>query len=267
METVRKYGAIDGLHRNSLKQMTEAGKVSYGMVVNIASPVMIELAALAGCDFVRIDMEHNLFDVNMLQHMIRTADSCGISVFIRLDQYDLIAPLVDFGIAGFMFPHVRSAEQAKMLVDKVKYAPVGRRGFCDAGRAHRYGLMPFSKYLDEAEKDIFLQVQIEDKEGIEHMEEIIATPGIDYICSGRGDIAQSLGLLGQGNHEKVTAVEDRLLQVAKDHNKRCQISASAPEQIRYYYDKGVRAFTIGDDKIYLRNALMDKLKLLHDLNL
>lgn len=257
-----KYGCIDRLHRYSIKERADAGEVSIGMVVNIPSPFMAELAALAGCDFIRIDLEHNAFNPETVQNIIRAADACGIASYARLDQYDLIAPLLDFGIEGFMFPHVRSAEQAKLLVDKVKYAPVGRRGFASAGRAQRFGTMPFDKYAEEASKDVFLQVQIEDKEGIEHMEEIIATPGLDYICSGRGDIAQALGLLGQGGGPEAGAVEDRIVETAKKYNLRCQFSIRTPEQLIDYYNRGVRTFTIGDDRDFILEGVRDRVNLL-----
>jgi len=267
MNQVEKYGVIDGLHRLSIKQRADKGMVSFGMVVNIPDPCIAELAAMAGCDFIRVDMEHNLFNKETVQHIIRAADCCGIATYARLDQYDLITPLLDFGIEGFMFPHVRSAAQAKDLVDRVKYAPVGRRGFGKTGRCYRYGNKDFLDYVKEAEQDVFLQVQIEDKEGIENMEEIIATPGVDYICSGRGDIAQALGLLGHGGDSRVSEVEDRILDIAAKYGKRCQLSVGTTEQVQYYYDKGVRTFTIGDDRVYLLNAVKAKVGLFKGMRL
>jgi 4-hydroxy-2-oxoheptanedioate aldolase len=219
---------------------------------------MAELAAIAGCDFIRVDMEHNLFTVEQVQHIVRAADGCGIATCIRLDEYSMITPMLDFGVEGFMFPHVRSAAQAKDLVERVKYAPTGRRGYADAGRAQRYGSMPFSDYMKEAQFDVFLQVQIEDREGLEHMEEIIATPGLDFICTGRGDIAQALGIPGYGNDAKVTEVENRIIDCASKHGLRCQLSVGASvEKAREFYKRGVRTFTIGDDRAYLLGALKE----------
>lgn len=253
-----KYGSVNGMYRRSIKRRAAEGQVSLGMVVNIPSPFMAELAAVAGCDFIRIDMEHNVFNPETVQNIIRAADACGLATYARLDQYDLITPLLDFGIEGFMFPHVRSAEQAKLLVEKVKYAPVGRRGFADAGRAQRFGTMPFSDYTAEAASDVFLQVQIEDQEGIANMEEIIATPGLDYICSGRGDIAQAIGMLGQGSSKEVGEIEDRIIETASKQGLRCQISVGSPEQLRDYYRRGVRTFTIGDDRNFLLNGVKER---------
>lgn len=267
MNGVGKFTDIDQMYRKSMKIRAQKGELSLGMVVNIPNPIVAELAAVAGCDFIRIDMEHNVFNVETVQNIIRAADCCGIATYIRLDQYDLITPLLDFGVEGFMFPHVRSAQQAKELVDLVKYAPIGRRGFCNSGRAHRYGRMKFFDYVEEAGRDTFLQVQIEDKEGIEHMEEIISVPGLDAVCSGRGDIAQALGLLGQGDHEKVTEVEDKIIETAARHGLRCQLSASSPEMVRYYYSRGVRNITIGDDKMFLLNGVQDKVDELRKLEL
>ena len=265
MNPVGKYGVIDGLHRLNLKQRTNSGIVSLGMVISIPEPSLAEIAALAGCDFVRIEMEHNLFNVESIQHIIRAADCCGIASYVRVDQYDLITPLLDFGVEGLMFPHVRSAAQAKDLVDRVKYAPVGRRGIASSGRAQRYGTMKFLDYVKETEQDVFLQVQIEDKEGIENMEEIIATPGVDYICSGRNDIAQALGLLGQSNDSRVSEIENRILDIAGKHGKRCTFLVDTIERAQYYYDKGVRTFPMCDDKNLLFKAVKAKVDLFKGL--
>jgi 2-keto-3-deoxy-L-rhamnonate aldolase RhmA len=214
MHEIGKVGDTHLRSHKNLKEMIACGQTPIGMCIALASPYMAEIAAIAGFDFVYIDMEHNLFNVETVCNIIRAADSCGLPTTARIVLPELITPLLDFGMAGFKIPHVRSAAQAKALVDMVKYAPMGRRGFCTAGRAQRFGAMPFGDYVKEIGDEATLTIMIEDAEGIEHMEEILAVPGIDFLNVGAGDLTQALGHLGETEHPEVQAMVKRICAVA-----------------------------------------------------
>lgn len=175
---------------------------------------MVELAGVAGYDFVWVDLEHNAFNPETVCNIIRAADSCGMAVTARIAQYDLIAPLLDFGISGFTIPHVHSAEHVQEVINLIKYSPVGSRGFCTGGRAQRFGRMPFNDYAQEANEEIALTVMIEDKEGIENAEKILSVPGIDYMIIGPGDFAQGMGHLGEADHPDVQAKMAEIYAIA-----------------------------------------------------
>lgn len=214
MTELGKYGDITRRPHKNLKEMVEQGVQPVGMAMAIPSPFMAELAGVAGYDFVWLDLEHNAFNPETVCNIIRTADSCGMAVTARIAQYDLIAPLLDFGISGFTIPHMRSKEQAQEVIDLIKYAPVGRRGFCTGGRAQRYGTMPFLEYAKEADDEICLTVMIEDREGIAHAEEILSVPGIDFMTIGPGDFAQGMGHLDDADHPDVKAMMNKIYAIA-----------------------------------------------------
>lgn len=211
------------MERKNIKKMIANGEMVVGMTCQLLDPVSAEIAAWAGFDYVRLEGEHIPLDLSVVTNFKRACDAVGIPLFVRINRLDDITCLNDLGVSGYQIPHVQTAEQAKMIVDRVKYAPVGARGFARHVRSQRYTLKPFDEYVKEANEEMFLIVQIEDKLGIENMEEIIKTPGIDCICSGKGDISQALGILGQMTHPRVRAVEDEIIRLAKKYGKSLMI--------------------------------------------
>lgn len=201
--------------RKNLKSMVKDGVAPIGVGVTIPSPMVAELAAAAGFDFIWIDLEHNLINPENVANIARAADAAGIATTVRMAQMDLVLPLLDFGVTGFTFPHVRSAEQTRKIVDEVKFAPTGRRGFSPAGRAMAYGTAPFEDYLKKAEDEISIWIMLEDKEGLENCEEILAVDGIDYMFMGPGDLAQALGHINNVAHPDCREARLRLIAAAE----------------------------------------------------
>ena len=167
------------VQRKNIKQMLREGRFVYGMVANLTDPAVIEIAGLAGYDFVRLDSEHTPFSLQEIRACVRAADCVGIPLIVRVTELDTVTGLLDFGVGGFMIPHVRSGREAREIAEAVKYHPIGLRGFSDGARAQQYGRADMQDFIQKANDEIVLMCQIEDKYGMEQMEEIIATPGID----------------------------------------------------------------------------------------
>lgn len=244
----------------NIKQMLKQGEFVYGMVVNLNDPAVIEIAGLTGYDFVRLDCEHTPFSLKEIRECIRAADCVGIPLIVRLTELDTVTGLLDFGVGGFMIPHVRSSKEAFDAVQSIKYHPVGLRGYSDGARSQRYGYADMQEYIQNANDNIVLMCQIEDKYGIEHMEEIIATPGIDGICTGPNDISQSLGIPGKVNDYRVKDVEERIINLAHRYGKYMFMSAKNEKRAKELARKGVRALSICYDYNTLREAAEKQLK-------
>lgn len=245
------------MERKNIKKMIANNELVLGLIVNIPDPSIVEMAGLAGFDFVRLDGQHCIFSHETIADFVRAADSVGIPVIVRVPDTHSITNLLDFGVAGIMVPHVKSAAHAKEIVDLVKNQPYGYRGMCGAVRAQRYGDVSMSEYMKQAEEEMLLIIQIEDKEGIANMEEIVHVEGLDLICTGRADISQALGLVGQPNHPDVIAMEDRILECAQHAGLGFQLSAFSMEQAKQFYDRGTRAITIGSDVMLLFSHLKE----------
>ena len=96
------------VQRKNIKQMLREGRFVYGMVANLTDPAVIEIAGLAGYDFVRLDSEHTPFSLQEIRACVRAADCVGIPLIVRVTELDTVTGLLDFGVGGFMIPHVRS---------------------------------------------------------------------------------------------------------------------------------------------------------------
>ena len=176
-------------------------------IIECPVPATLNACALAGFDFVVLDMEHSAIDFARLELLIAAGQAAGLATLVRPwgEDIGLIGKILDMGASGVMVPHVDSPERARAVVDQSRFAPHGNRGLC-----------PLTKYdslreplaaLDEA---AYVVVQIEGREGIERAGEIALVPGIDAVFIGPYDLAMSLGV-PPGSPEVIAAAE-RLAQ-------------------------------------------------------
>ena len=140
-----------------------------------------------------------------------------------------------------------------------KYAPYGQRGMTGSSRALNFGEFELNDYASWANDDVSLIVQIEDKAGLEHIDEILSVPGIDMVATGKNDLAQALGVPGQNNHPDVIAAEDMVIRKALEHGKYPTLMVKSTKRIAELYEKGVRCFSLGRDESLLFGAMKDNL--------
>ena len=143
---------------NKTKAKLKAGEVVFGSEIMFPSADVVEILAFAGLDFVYMDMEHSATTHESLAHMIRAAEIGGATPLVRIPesvpgQYPgVILRILDLGAMGVIVPHVDSREEAKAVVDAVKYAPAGRRGMFDVGRNTGYGTRDERARVREAQQ-------------------------------------------------------------------------------------------------------------------
>ena len=126
----------------NIRKKLQAGEVVLGSWINSGSPIVAELMAQAGFDFLCVDAEHSAVDLPQTQQLFQAIASGNpdCAAFVRLHgvDYPLVKRCMDAGARGVVAPLVRSRAEAELLVEAVKYPPMGNRGvgFC---RANRYG--------------------------------------------------------------------------------------------------------------------------------
>ena len=228
-------------------------KIARGEVVSIINPSftssfrVVELAARIGFDGAWIDMEHRDFsyhDAAVMTLAARAADMDSI-VRIRKDSYaDYFRPLED-GAAGIMVPHIKTAAEAEVAVYNAKYHPLGRRGMDGVGADTYYGLEGFD--LEDANRETFILVQIEDFEAIEVIEEIVGVEGIGGILVGPGDLSQGYGVPMQLKHEKVLAAMERVGRACAATGKWWGAPGLDAEHTRWLIDRGAQFIAVGSD--------------------
>ncbi|MEE8518542.1 MAG: aldolase/citrate lyase family protein [Dehalococcoidia bacterium] len=226
---------------NAMKAKMRAGQPVVGVFASIESPTTVELLGLSGVDFVMVDGEHNPIEPSSAANMFRAAEAVGVPALARIGEntQQVIAKFMDAGCLGVMTPMVSNGADAKRVVDSVKYPPMGRRGLA-AVRANRFGLEgPHGEYMERANAETVVIVQIETMEGIEHADDIVATDGVDVVFLGPTDLSVALGVSGQGKHQIVLDTIEALATKITEAGKVAGTIARSPEEYGYWRDRSV----------------------------
>lgn len=231
----------------TFRELLKEDRPILGLYVSSIDPGLIEIAADAGLDYVRIDMEHGLFGYDEVRELIRTATLSEMLVQVRVSSLNDITKLLDFGATAILVPDVNSVQSAKDAVSQVKYAPLGSRGFNNGPRFLKYSQTKFMEYLEQANREVLLGIQLESREAIEHIDEILAVDGVDMVSSGKGDLSQAYGLLGQNTHPLILEKESYIIRKGLEHNKIPTVLSINAERTRELYGLGVKMITIGSD--------------------
>ena len=260
----------DGAHlghlRSSLlKRKLRDQKCVLGTFLGIPSPVVVELAGLAGFDFVVIDCEHSAIDLKDAENLIRAGHSTQISVLVRVAKCDshLISQPLDMGAAGVHVPQIESPEMAKMAVSAARYHPLGSRGLQPYVRSASYRAYETAEYLTTANEDALLVAQIEGQKGIANLESILKVAGLDIVFFGPYDLSQSLGIPGQVRNPRVLDMVKSAIGIARESGKNVGIYCDDVETAMEYLGIGVSYLVVGiDTGIFLSAArsLMDRLR-------
>ena len=165
-----------------LKQRLRAGEQVLGtMVTTFASPDIGKILKNCGFDFFIVDCEHGAFTTREVANIIAAARGIGMPALVRIPEMrrEHALKFIEMGASGLLLPNTETAEQARMLVDCAKYAPLGHRGV-SLSRPHTdFEKVDGREYMARANDETILMCQIESRRGVEHIEEILAVEGID----------------------------------------------------------------------------------------
>ena len=200
------------------KQKLSAGKIVCGtMLTECLRPEMVTALAASGVDFFIIDTEHSPGDLHEIEALVRASRQFGIAPLVRItDNVSyLITRVLDCGAAGVVAPRVDSAEEARRIVDAVKYPPQGRRGFGMRGIITDFRGASTAESVEASNRETIVVIQVESGEALENLDKIVAVPGIDATMIGPQDLSISLGVPGQLAHAKLKAAYQRVVEVCQ----------------------------------------------------
>lgn len=219
-----------------MKAKLSRGEVARGVSIMIPSPQIVEMIGLLGFDWVLLDCEHGTMTVESVELMVLAAEAAGITALARPRSRDpeAILEVLERGVAGVQVPHVSTAEQARSVVDAVKYHPVGSRSLAARTRPARYGLqMGLDEYARIANDETLICVQLENREGLANVAGILAVDGVDAVFLGPSDLSQAFGVPGQSDHPAVAReMENAFATIAR--SGKTAGSAGTAERWRYY---------------------------------
>lgn len=191
------------MKNTTLKQQLKHKENTIGSWVTIGHQVVIDVLANAGFDWLCIDLEHTAIDYNELQVLIGFIQSHNMAALVRVYKNEevVIKRALDSGADGIIVPMICSGVEAKQAVEYAKYPPVGKRGV-GLNRAQRYGF-GFDDYKKWVDESLVVIAQIEHIDGVNNIQEIIDTVGIDGVFVGPYDLSASLGIPGKYNEPVV----------------------------------------------------------------
>jgi 2-dehydro-3-deoxyglucarate aldolase len=200
-----------------IRQKLIAGEAVVGSWINSGSPIVAELMAACGFDFLCVDAEHSAVDLSETQRLFQaiTSGNPGCDCLVRLHgvDYALVKRYLDAGARGVVAPLVRTKAEAEQIVEAVKYPPEGLRGvgFC---RANQYGLN-LQREFERANDENLVAVQIEHIDAVENIDAILSTSGVDAAFIGPYDLSASMGITAQFEHPEYLAARDAILEGCK----------------------------------------------------
>lgn len=244
------------LKTNQLKARLAAGQQVHGLINAIPAPLLVEMAGYAGYDFVILDLEHGSTNPQTLENLIRAAECANITPLVRVPRAapDVILQVLDAGAQGIVVPHVQSRSEAELAVAASRYHPLGNRGVA-GGRTTGFGTLPLADYMAMANREIMVVAMIEDRAGVEAIDEIASVPGLDMVLEGAMDLSQSLGVPTQVQHPEVQAAIERVAQSCLHHGVAFCAMPRQAGQHGQWLARGINAFLLGDDRSIAFRAL------------
>jgi 4-hydroxy-2-oxoheptanedioate aldolase len=218
------------------------------MWVCSGSPLVAEICAGAGLDWLLVDAEHSPNGLESILAQLQAVNGYPVHTVVRPPVNDtvVIKQYLDLGVQNLLIPMVNSAAEAEAAVAATRYPPQGVRGVGSAlARAARWNRIP--DYLARASDTISVTVQIESGTAADSVADILKVEGVDAIFLGPSDLAASMSLLGQQEHPQVRAAVEHCLSAATAAGKPAGVNAFNPATARSYLAAGAAFVLVGAD--------------------
>lgn len=232
-----------------LKDRLKNGERLFGPFVNLCHPAVMEIAGLAGFDFAIIDTEHGEISSDRAVDMVRAAKLSGLSPVVRVygNQPELIAKALDIGAEGVQVPQVGTKAEALAAVKAAKFSPEGARGCNRYVRAAQYSATDKFAYFGNANQETTAIIQVEGKEGMDNLPDILTVPGIDVLFIGPYDLSASLGIPGQVDHPRLVAAMDNTMELARQAGVAIGFFVDDVESAVKWKNRGVQYISFAAD--------------------
>lgn len=240
---------------NVFKSALARKELQIGLWLAMASPYTAEMCAGAGFDWLLLDGEHSPLDLRTTLAQMQAIAPYPSHAIIRPPVGDtvLIKQVLDIGAQTLLIPMIDTAEQARQMVEATRYPPAGIRGVgAGIARASRWGSIP--DYVEKANQQVCLLLQVETSKGLENLDAIAHQPGVDGVFLGAADLSASMGYLGQPNHPAVMSAMTDAVKRILSAGKAPGVLCTDKSQARYFIDQGCLFVAVGVDTLLLSNA-------------
>ncbi|WP_019531340.1 aldolase/citrate lyase family protein [Dasania marina] len=240
---------------NQFKRKLASGKPQFGLWLGLPDSICAEIGAGAGFDWVLIDAEHAPYSLRDIQNHLSAIEPYKVPAIVRPAEgrTAVLKQLLDVGAQTLLIPMVDTAEQARQLVQDVRYPPQGIRGLgTSMARAARWNRV--DDYLNQANKEICLIVQAETTTAMQNLAEIVAVDGVDAVFIGPSDLSASMGHIGNPGHPDVVKAIEEGFKTILAAGKAAGVLAVDEALAKAYVKKGASFVGVGVDAALLSSA-------------
>jgi 4-hydroxy-2-oxoheptanedioate aldolase len=225
--------------------------------ITLASPEVFEMVSLMGFDGIWLDMEHHQHSVEMASQLMRAARVGTADIVCRpaKGEFMRMARMLEIGAQAIMYPRCDSPQEAAEVVRWAKFAPIGQRGFDGANADADYAGAAMSDYIEHANQNTLVIVQLEEQRAIDQADAIAAVPGVDAIMLGPADFSVLEGIPGEFDHPRVQNAIRTVAAAAKKAGKHWARTVSSASQAQQAVEQGARLLFQGADILFIRNGI------------
>jgi 4-hydroxy-2-oxoheptanedioate aldolase len=233
--------------RNTFKQAITSGQRQVGLWSGLASPIVAEIIAGAGFDWIVIDGEHGPNDISTLLPQLQAMRGGTAEPVFRVPWNDMviIKRAMDVGARTLLIPFVQNVEEALRAVAATRYPPLGVRGVSVAPRANDYGRI--QNYHRNAHLDTCVLVQVETRVALREIESIAKVEGVDGIFIGPSDLAADFGQLGNPRQAEVQAALKDAASRIRATGKAAGILTGNLDDVESLFAMGYNFVAVGSD--------------------
>ena len=243
----------------SLKQKLKNNELTIGSWIMMADSMSVEVMALAGFEWLVVDIEHTPIDMETVKTLIITIQAHDMKALVRVSKNEevVIKKVLDMGADGIIVPMVSSKEDALQAVDYAKYPPVGKRGV-GLYRSTKYGTK-FKEYKKWVDEELVIIAQIEHIDAVNNIDEILSVDGIDGTIIGPYDLSGSMGYPGEFERDDVKVAVQHVLDRCKEHNMPSgfHVVDTEPEKLNLKIEQGCTFLAYGIDYFFMRDAAIN----------
>ena len=225
--------------------------------ISFADPSVFELVSLMGFDGIWLDLEHHAHSLEAANNYIRAARVGASDVIARAAKGELMrmSRLLEAGAKGIMYPRCDDAAEAAEVVRWAKFAPLGERGVDTGNPDAPYCAMPLDQYVEAANRETFIIIQLEQPSAIERAESIAAVPGVDILMLGPADFSVLSGIPGQFDHVLIQEAKKKIASAAHKAGIHWGTTCSSPQHIQDALELGARFICYGADILMVKEGL------------
>lgn len=246
----------------SLKQKLKNNELTIGSWIMMGDSMSVEVMALAGFEWLVVDIEHTPIDMETVKTLIITIQANSMKALVRVSKNEevVIKKVLDMGADGIIVPMVSSKEDAIQAVEYAKYPPAGKRGV-GLYRASKYGTN-FEVYKKWVDEELVIIAQIEHIDAVNNIGEIVQVEGINGTIIGPYDLSGSMGYPGEFEREDVKEAVAKVLDRCKMHNMPSgfHVVDTEPDKLNEKIEQGCTFLAYGIDYFFMRDAAINGMK-------